>query len=527
MDSEGILSEAQEESIKSKNYETRVDYSQKIKELQEALDKEISELENINYDDIQDDEIQKQNKEIEILKKQIEENNIEKDYNECEEQFKILDNFKKDLEKNFNSYEELINKEINDLKINLNNQTNKQFEDILREINEINGNIKSQKSINKQLNIENENNHKNLSKDIPIDNNDDEKEINNNKESPKDNIKESNNKNKDKDSLNDSNFNNKSFNKDNPNDNSFYFEKEINNKNQINDNNFTFNQKRVSKNNNVKRIKCNINSNNENQNNDKKKENINNEGPFDKSKAMKKDYNFNYSNENNIINDAQMDNNNIYDSNRLNNFRNSNKSSNILNNRKDITNEKKKDGACKIKYANNETKNRNDNPSKKENENQKIYQSINNIFFYDYQQKYIKDTKINDCQKEELQKEIFNDKIKGRNILKNYYMNYIEKIILPLFKKNKNIIQSKLDTIKYNISVILECLGMDKNYYNNHYYQYETKKKNVNRAQSQEALIRFRKEFKISKEDFTDEAIEKKLIDNDLDIYKTFGIIFG
>jgi len=49
-------------------------------------------------------------------------------------------------------------------------------------------------------------------------------------------------------------------------------------------------------------------------------------------------------------------------------------------------------------------------------------------------------------------------------------MNFIETNILPLFKKNKNINTSKLATIKYNISIILEFLGMDKNYYNNYYY---------------------------------------------------------
>ena len=56
-------------------------------------------------------------------------------------------------------------------------------------------------------------------------------------------------------------------------------------------------------------------------------------------------------------------------------------------------------------------------------------------------------------------------------------MNYIEENILPLFKRNKNISQSKLDVIQYNISVILDCLGMDKNYYNNYYYQNEKKNK--------------------------------------------------
>ena len=110
------------------------------------------------------------------------------------------------------------------------------------------------------------------------------------------------------------------------------------------------------------------------------------------------------------------------------------------------------------------------------------------------------------------------------NLLINWVI-IIEENILPLFKKN--ISSSKLEIIKYNISIILECLGMDKNYYNNYYIQCETKKQNINRHLSQEAVIRFRKEFGINKEDFTDEALENKLIENDLDINKTFGKIFG
>ena len=269
MDSEGILSEAQDESIKSKNYETRVDYSQKIKELQDALDKEISELENINYDDIQDDEIEKQNKEIEILKKQIEENNIENDYNECEEQFKIFDNFKKDLENNFNSYEKLINKEINDLKTNLNIQTNKQFEDIISGIKEI---IKNPKDINKQINVENEHNLNFVNED----------NINNSNYYDKGIIHDSynfenkiNNKDNNIESPDDSDF----INSDNKNMNQNSSDKESNNKNQ-DINNVTFNNSRISKQN-IKRKKYNNNNSNyENQNNGKKNENINYDEQF-------------------------------------------------------------------------------------------------------------------------------------------------------------------------------------------------------------------------------------------------------
>ena len=177
-----------------------------------------------------------------------------------------------------------------------------------------------------------------------------------------------------------------------------------------------------------------------------------------------------------------------------------------------------KDEDSNIKYLNI------DSDIKEQNIN-KVYQSINDIFFYDYQQKKIKKKKINEDQKEKLKLEILNDKEKGKNILKNYYMNYIEKIILPLFKKK--IDQSKLEVIKYNISIILECLEMDKNYYNNYYLQNKIKLKKFNRNQSREATLKFRKVFNINREDITDEALERRLKENDLDINKTFAKIFG
>jgi len=294
--------------------------------------------------------------------------------------------------------------------------------------------------------------------------------------------------------------------------------KEINNNKK--DNNFSFNNNRISKINYVPRKKHNINLLNEDKNNEKKEIIYSERDSKISSKIDEEPLSTTRNKINNYRNQEDI---------KINRFIKKGTTSYSLNKKNDyIINSNKKE-YFKKKIYNTEATDRNDKPinGEKKNDNQKIFQSINSIFFYDYQQKYIKDQKINENKKEELQKEIFNDKIKGSNILKDFYMNYIETIILPLFKKNKNIIQSKLKTIKYNISVILECLGMDKNYYKNYYNQYEIKKLNFDRSNSQEAMIKFRKEFNISKEDFKDEAIEKRLIENDLDIYKTFGKMFG
>jgi len=589
MESEEILSEPKDESIQSKNDDTDDYFSKKIKELNALLDEEIAKAEKPNMEDFDDPEIKEQNKQIEKLKKQIEANkiDIDKDYNiVCQEQLKLFNNFQKDLEEKFNSYEKLVIDEINDLKENLNKQTNKQFDNFIKDIKGmINGDIKNQNDIQK-LNDENENENNCLNKKKENTNNthNNDKEIKReiiykenpsdshdkgfitndiNKSNPNDNsyngfnnsnnninidnpddsdYKGSNNINID--NPDDSDYkgsNNININTDNPNDSDYkeiniinmnkdklnninYSDKEFNKKNKDNNDFTTSNNIRIS-NKIVKRKSYNNNAYNVNQNNGLKNENINPEAPFIKMNKNLVEHNINTS-----INEGKNEiNTNNFRKNNNNNF---NFVGNNQNNIKifDYRN-KPKDGALKLKSNNIKVNDRKDEPKITKNTNddqsQKYYQNINSIFFLDYQQKWINDTKISDYKKEELQKEIFNDKIKGRNILKNYYMNFIEANILPLFKKNKNIIRSKLEIIKYNISVILECLGMDKNYYNNYYYQYETNNQKISRPQSQEAVLRFRKEFGIKKEDIKDEALEKKLIENNLDIFKTFGKMFG
>ena len=103
-----------------------------------------------------------------------------------------------------------------------------------------------------------------------------------------------------------------------------------------------------------------------------------------------------------------MENQKAFEGSRKNNTNILNSVNNNQNNKKEIDYGKKpKDGALKLGYNNIEVYDRNDQPniSKKTNDQvQKFYQSINSIFFYDNQQKYIKDQKINEFKKEELQK---------------------------------------------------------------------------------------------------------------------------
>ena len=159
--------------------------------------------------------------------------------------------------------------------------------------------------------------------------------------------------------------------------------------------------------------------------------------------------------------------------------------------------------------------------------NRKIYTSVNKYFFQDYQQKYINVHKINDIQKDELDRELVKESIKGQNELNNYCINYIETNVLPLFKR-RDLTNEEREIIKYNLEVILQCCGKDKNTYINYYYpELKRNKKERNRTKSVEALRRFRKEFLVSEKDYADEGIILRLAENDYDINKTFQKIFG
>ena len=148
------------------------------------------------------------------------------------------------------------------------------------------------------------------------------------------------------------------------------------------------------------------------------------------------------------------------------------------------------------------------------------------FFFNDFEQKYIKVQKITDFEKEEIEKEIINEMRNGDSNLKKYCLNYIETNVLPIFKK-RNLRESEMEILKYNVETIAQCCGLDKNHYRDDFYPKFIKKKGMSRERSVEALRSFRKEFNISKNDYADEGIINKLEENNLDIYKTFQKIFG
>ena len=157
---------------------------------------------------------------------------------------------------------------------------------------------------------------------------------------------------------------------------------------------------------------------------------------------------------------------------------------------------------------------------------QKIYTSMNKIFFQDYQQKSARFEKIKDFELKELKKEIEKEFNEGKFVLKNYCQDYIEENVLPTFKKSK-LNREQFEVLKYNIEKILECCGLPKDFYSNDIYPRNIKNIRVDRQKSIEALRKFRKEFGISEKEFSDEGIIKRLEENGLDINKTFQKLFG
>lgn len=153
------------------------------------------------------------------------------------------------------------------------------------------------------------------------------------------------------------------------------------------------------------------------------------------------------------------------------------------------------------------------------------YNSVQKIFYFDKQLQHIKPQKINEQEKEILERELMKEIKENNSFLKNYCLNFIEVNIIPLFKRN--LTDEYREILKYNIETILQLCGKEKNFYSNFYYPETKAKKVYDRNKSIEALRRFRKEFGVSEKDFADEGIIQRLNENDLDIYKTFQKIFG
>ena len=159
-----------------------------------------------------------------------------------------------------------------------------------------------------------------------------------------------------------------------------------------------------------------------------------------------------------------------------NNYNNNNKNK-IVNHKNNIP----------VKVANlnaNNSKNKN-NIIFKGNNMHYIDKIINNIFS--------KNIKIEETDKERLIEEFIKEVKEGKDDILKYCLKYLKINVLPIFKRN-DIDKDILDVVKYNISTILECLGIKDNCFNSN-KNIDSENKNIILFKSQAVLKNVNKKF--------------------------------
>ena len=559
-----------------------------IAQLEKQLEQEKSEEEDIKI--VYDEEIQKQLKEIKSLEEEInslkpntnEKLNLidiaNKNFNDNFINIlkkEIIDDLTLKLNGYFAKYDKEIEGKINQIRANINKESikivNDQFVKLLNEINQNNEKL-SNDYLNKQEQIMI--NINKIKKELEINNqtpkegkkepNDSDKKFSNkSSQETKNLIYDNNNK------LNKRKTSNKNIKKENSNNNfsnknsgeikdskknlnkfsnkgQYKDIKEFNN--EFNNSNSWINnsengpidgrnshKKNKGKDNNelnypefnsrIKNIDNNISQNSN------EKENINDEDNVDNSFS----YNINdsnimnknsktYFNRKNQVNMAPINNTNKEEKNVFNFNKpkqnpiiaKANNIKNIINN----ANNKNNDTIKMIPLAK-------EHPIEKKPTKKAAFNSVKKIFYTDKNLKFWNPEKISEEEKEIIERELDKEMKENNTILKDYCLNFIEESVAPLFKRG-DISDDKREIIKYNIETILQLCGMDKNYYRHLYNpEAQNKKKYYDRNKSIEALGKFRKEFGISEKEFTDEGILARLIENNLDINKTFQKMFG
>ena len=545
--------------------------SEQQKEI-ELLEKQISELEknnqnNTNIIDISNNDININNDYINNLQKSITDNIVlEKFFKSIEEKTNIMkDKINNEASNLINTY---FSKILNDIKNNNNNM----ISEWLNKQKEINENINTIKEILKIKEEKINNNDKELENNM---NKNNSKEMNNNNNN--DNINNNNNTLKETDLNNNTNKDNSDNKNKTQKKDETYYNKFLN----ANTDPYIYSNKvesNLPENNNRANVlnneKYNSNKeevkNNDIQNNGYENDN-NNEGSkdnYNKNIFIKKNNETNLNNlkgsNKNIVTKNQEENiqedsddgkiNNSISFYKLNkscvfhnNFKKKNiiikyiknphpltkKAFNDMNNfmkeesdkNKNEDRDKTRDGDI-YEYGL-DAKNREKEKEKEiKKEPRKTYSILKKIFFGDYYQKFVSQKKIDDYQKEIITKELEKEMSEKDENLKNYCLNYIDARVLPLFER-KDLNYDQRQVLRYNIETILECCGESKKLFRKYYYpEVLSKKKELNRQKSMEVLKNFRKEYGLKEEDYCNEGLIHRLVENDYNMQRTFQKMF-
>jgi hypothetical protein len=160
----------------------------------------------------------------------------------------------------------------------------------------------------------------------------------------------------------------------------------------------------------------------------------------------------------------------------------------------------------------------------KNNLNENLFTTFNNIFFRNKQQTIIKANKIDEDRRESLRNTFFKYQKLGREKeLINYFDNFIKSNILKIFSRKGESTHNK-EILKRNIEAILECFYLNKYEYVE-YYCSDTEIRD--RKNSTEPAVRFKRFFNINKSIIKDKELFKKFDENDNDINKVFQMMYG
>ena len=160
----------------------------------------------------------------------------------------------------------------------------------------------------------------------------------------------------------------------------------------------------------------------------------------------------------------------------------------------------------------------------KNNLNENLFTTFNNIFFRNKEQTIIKANKIDEDRRESLRNTFFKYQKLGREKeLINYFDNFIKSNILKIFSKESESTHNK-EILKRNIETILECFYLNKYEYVE-YYCSDTEIRD--RKNSTEPAVRFKRFFKINKSIIKDKELFKKFDENDNDINKVVQMMYG
>ena len=155
----------------------------------------------------------------------------------------------------------------------------------------------------------------------------------------------------------------------------------------------------------------------------------------------------------------------------------------------------------------------------KNNLNENLFTTFNNIFFRNKQQTIIKANKIDEDRRESLRNTFFKYQKLGREKeLINYFDNFIKSNILKIFSRESESTHNK-EILKRNIEAILECFYLNKYEYVE-YYCSDTDIRD--RKNSTEPAVRFKRFLNIK-----DKELFKKFDENDNDINKVFQMMYG